>query len=69
MPRFTLFTRSFWLAAAHRAIRSAAQGALVAIGTTAAFFDIHWVAVGSSALGMAVLSVLTAVATDLPEAD
>ena len=70
MPdRLTLFTRAFWVAAFHRAIRSAAQGALTAIGTTALFFDVHWVAVGSSGLMMAVLSVLTAVATDLPEVE
>lgn len=61
-----LFSRSFWLDAAERAIKSGAQGALLAIGQDAISVDLFaadWRAVVGVAAGMAALSILTSVAS------
>lgn len=69
-----MLTKRFWLEAVDRAIRSAAQGALLAIGTRVAapeafvamdMASLRGVAVaaGVAALAMAVLSLLTSIAT------
>lgn len=59
-----------WLiAAGKRAIKSAAQGAIVTIGTTAVTLgDVSWITVGSGAALMAVLSLLTSLA-GIPEVE
>ncbi len=54
-------------AATIRAVKTAAQIAVTLIGTTAAFYEVNWVFVGSSALLAGVLSYLTSLA-GLPEA-
>ena len=62
----SIFTVAFWRAASERAIKSAAQGLLVA-GVGAAGFDaLHadWHTLGGFGLGMAAASVLTSVASD-----
>jgi hypothetical protein len=62
----SIFTLAFWRAAAERAIKSAAQGALVA-GIGAAGFDaLHadYQTIGGLALGMSLASLLTSVASD-----
>lgn len=62
----SIFTRAFWKAAAERAIKSTAQGALVA-GVGAAGFDAlhaNWETIGSLALGMGAASLLTSIASD-----
>ena len=52
-----------------RAIRTAAQTAIAAIGTTLMVQQVEWdVVAGTSALA-ALLSVLTSIATGLPEAE
>lgn len=56
-------------AALIRALRTAAQTAVAAIGTTAALEAVDWAVVGSTAGLAAILSLLTSAATDLPEAD
>lgn len=57
----------FWKAAGIRALRTVAQTAVATIGTTAVIQDVNWVVVGSSALLAGILSVLTSIATGLPE--
>jgi hypothetical protein len=66
MSKSSIFTRAFWLAAIERAIKSAAQGILVA-GVGAAGFDaLHadYVTLGGAGLGMALASLLTSIASD-----
>lgn len=60
-------TKEFWKAAAIRAIRTVCQTAVATIGTTAVLQDVNWIMVGSSALLAGILSVLTSIATGLPE--
>lgn len=70
MPdRFSLFSRPFWRAAAQRAVRTVAQTAVATIGTAVVLTDVDWTLVGSASVLAGVLSVLTAVATDLPEVE
>lgn len=58
-----------WLKAAGiRALKTAAQTAVAAIGTTALFDEVNWLVVGSTALLAAALSVLTSLA-GLPEVE
>ena len=56
------------LAALVRAIKTAAQTAVGAIGATAIFTDVNWSVVGMTALLSFVLSLLTSVA-GLPEVE
>jgi hypothetical protein len=59
-----------WLRAALvRALRTAAQTAVAAIGTTAALTEVDWAVVGSTTALAGILSLLTSVATDLPEVE
>lgn len=56
-----------WIkAAAVRAVKTVAQTAVATIGTTAAFHEVDWLLVGSTALLAGVLSLLTSLA-GLPE--
>lgn len=58
----------FWKAAGLRAIRTMAQTAVALIGTNAAgITDVNWVGVASGAALSGIVSVLTSIATDLPE--
>lgn len=57
----------FWKAAGIRALRTIAQTAVATIGTTAVIQEVNWLMVGSSALLAGILSVLTSIATGLPE--
>ena len=59
----------FWKAAGIRALRTIAQTAVATIGTTAVIQDVNWVVVGSSSLLAGILSVLTSIATGLPEVE
>lgn len=62
-----IMTKDFWIAAGIRALRTVCQTAISVIGTTALIQDVNWVVVGSSALLAGILSVLTSIATGLPE--
>ena len=56
-----------WLKAALiRAVKTIAQTAVATIGTTAAFWEVNWVLVGSTSLLAGILSLLTSIA-GLPE--
>jgi hypothetical protein len=60
-------TKKWLKAAAVRAIKTIAQTAVATIGTTKMFTEVDWMMVGGTALLAGVLSVLTSVATGLPE--
>lgn len=59
----------FAKAAVIRALRTVIQAAAAVIGTSAVISEVDWVAVGSSALMAGILSLLTSIATGLPEAE
>lgn len=59
--------KEFWKAAAIRALRTVCQTAVAAIGTTAVISEVDWITVGSTSLLAGILSVLTSIATGLPE--
>ncbi len=61
-----LFSRTFWLDAIERALKSAAQGAMLAAGQdviSVDLFSADWRNVAGMAAGMAALSILTSVAS------
>lgn len=61
-------TKEFWKAAGIRALRTVCQTAVAVIGVSTVITEVDWVYVGSSALLAGILSILTSVATGLPEA-
>ncbi len=61
-----MFTKEWFKAAGIRALKTVAQTAVATIGTGAAFSDVNWLLVGSTALLAGILSLLTSVA-GLPE--
>ena len=61
-----MFTMKWAKAAAVRAIKTVAQAAVAAIGSSAAMGDVNWPLVASTAALAGVLSLLTSVA-GLPE--
>lgn len=60
--------RDFWRAAAIRAARTVCQTAVASMGTAALITEVNWVQVLSASALAGVLSILTSVATGLPEA-
>lgn len=60
--------KQFWASTAIRAVRTVAQTAVALIGTNAVgITDVNWVGVASGAALAGVVSVLTSLATGLPE--
>ena len=57
----------FWKRAGIRALKTFCQTAIAAIGTTALIEPVNWLVVGSASLLAAILSLLTSIATGLPE--
>jgi len=61
--------KQFWIAAGTRAVKTMAQTAVALIGTNAVgVTEVDWVGVASGAALSGVLSILTSIATGLPEA-
>lgn len=60
--------KDFFKAAAIRAVRTIAQTAIAVIGTSAVLEQVNWWAVLSASVLAGILSILTSVVTDLPEA-
>ncbi|MEY8576071.1 holin [Oscillospiraceae bacterium 21-37] len=61
-------TKNWWKAAGVRAVKTVAQTAVAAIGTTAMVSEVNWLVVGSTALLSGVLSLLTSI-PGLPEVE
>ncbi len=61
--------KKFWEAALIRALRTFAQTAVATIGTTALIEEVNWAVVASAAALSAILSLLTSLATGLPEVE
>lgn len=61
--------KNFVKAAAIRAVRTIAQTAVAMIGTSLVLSDVNWWAVASASILAGILSILTSVATGLPEVD
>lgn len=59
--------RAFWKAAGIRALRTIAQTAVATMGTAALITEVNWVQVLSASALAGVLSILTSIATGLPE--
>lgn len=59
----------FWKAALIRAIRTVAQTAVATIGSAAVLSDVNWGVVVSASILAGILSILTSIATGLPEAE
>lgn len=62
-----IFDESFIKAAAARAIRTICQTAVASMGTAALITEVNWVQVLSASALAGVLSILTSIATGLPE--
>lgn len=61
--------KNFWKAALIRAIRTVAQAALAMIPAAATIQQVNWLTVLSTAALAGVVSILTSIATGLPEVD
>ena len=59
----------FWKAAGIRALRTMAQTAVAMIPTAVTIAQVDWVAVTGTAALAGVVSLLTSIATGLPEVD
>jgi hypothetical protein len=62
-------TKEFWISAGIRAFRTVAQTAIATIGTTALIEEVNWAVVASASALAGVLSILTSIATGLPEVE
>ena len=61
--------KQFWRASLIRAIRTIAQTAVSLIGTAVAMSDVNWSVVVSASILSGILSILTSIATGLPEVE
>lgn len=59
----------FWKASTIRAIRTIAQTAVSLIGTAVVMSDVNWQMVISASILSGILSILTSIATGLPEVE
>ena len=60
--------KEFWKYAMYRCLRTVCQTAIATIGTAAVLSQVDWIAVASASILAGVLSLLTSIATGLPEA-
>ena len=59
----------FWKASLVRCLRTICQTAVATIGTAFVLSDVNWLVVVSASILAGILSILTSVATGLPEVD
>lgn len=64
-----LKNKNFWKATAIRAIKTICQAAIATIGTATLISEVNWVLVLSASGLAGLLSVLTSIATGLPEVE
>lgn len=70
LKAFIIRSAKFWCAALKRAIRTVAQAALSTIGCSAVVLsDVNWRFVLSASLFAGIMSLITSIATGLPEAE
>ena len=62
-------SKEFWKATGIRALRTVCQTAVAMIGTSAVMSDVKWTMVLSASALSGILSVLTSIATGLPEVE
>ena len=62
-------SKDFWYSASIRALRTICQTAIAMIGTSAVMSDVNWTMVLSASALSGILSVLTSIATGLPEVE
>lgn len=60
-------TKEFWTSALIRALRTVCQTAIATISTAVVLSDVAWVYVLSASALSGILSILTSIATGLPE--
>jgi hypothetical protein len=60
-------SKDWWKSAAIRAIRTICQTAIAMIGTAVFIEDVNWLGVLSASALAGILSILTSLATGLPE--
>lgn len=60
--------KDFWRAAGIRALRTFCQTMVATIGTSAVLSEVQWIPCLSASALAALLSILTSIATGLPEA-
>ena len=61
--------KQFWKAAGIRALRTVCQTAVAMIGAAVMLTDVYWAQVISGSILAGILSILTSVATGLPEVE
>lgn len=59
--------KEFWMAALDRAARTVCQTAIATLGTCTLITEVNWEVVLSASFMAGILSLLTSVATGLPE--
>ena len=59
--------KNFWKYALYRALRTVCQTAVATIGTAFVLTDVNWLMVVSASILAGILSILTSIATGLPE--
>ena len=59
----------FWKASAYRALRTVCQAAIAVIGSAAILSAVDWKMVVSASILAGILSILTSIATGLPEVE
>ena len=67
MKQIKLCFKDFMIAALNRAVRTIAQTAVAMMGASALISEVDWLTVLSASLLAGILSILTSIATDLPE--